>query len=236
MARKTIIRSNERGRTDISWLESKHTFSFGGYRNPERDHFRSLRVINDDIVLGGGGFDTHPHKNMEIITYVLSGALTHKDSLGSEEILRPGEVQRMSAGTGIFHGEWNASETDPVHLLQIWITPHTNGDTPRYEQRIISPNSECTLCISRDGRNNTLSINQDCDMFQIHLGEGKTHSLEIPQDEAGFIHLISGKAEVTLSSDSETLLSTGDAIAFEDCKTAIITAKEPIHALFFQLL
>lgn len=132
-----ILRSDDRGRTHIGWLKSWHSFSFGEYYDPARMHFRALRVINDDIVAPGGGFPTHPHRNMEIVTYVLSGALEHKDSLGSGEVLRPGELQRMSAGRGIRHSEFNPSRTDPVHLYQIWLTPAREGLEPSYEQKTL---------------------------------------------------------------------------------------------------
>ena len=236
MARQTLIRSTDRGHTKISWLDSKHSFSFGNYRNPERDQFRTLRVFNDDIVTGGGGFDTHPHKNMEIVTYVLSGELAHKDSLGSEQILHPGEVQRMSAGTGILHGEWNASEKTAVHFLQIWILPKTSGDTPRYEQQKIIDTGALSLLASRDGRNGSLIINQECDIFRLSLDSGATLSYAVPTDEAVYIHIIDGVLDVVTNDGTSEALSSGDALGLENLNTVTLTAKEGVHALFFQLL
>jgi redox-sensitive bicupin YhaK (pirin superfamily) len=216
-------------------LTSKHTFSFGHYRNPERQQFRTLRVFNDDIVSGGGGFDTHPHKDMEIITYVLTGALAHQDSLGSQQILRPGEVQRMSAGTGILHSEWNASATEPVHFLQIWILPKQAGDTPRYEQRAISTELGSSPIISHDGRQNTLAINQDCDIFRLTLTAEESYTYTLLEKDAGYVHMIDGDAQVTLSDSSTIMLHPGDALGIERAESVKITATTPIHALFFHL-
>jgi redox-sensitive bicupin YhaK (pirin superfamily) len=235
MARQTLIQSQDRGTTHTDWLNSKHTFSFGHYRNPDRQHFRTLRVFNDDIVSGGGGFATHPHKDMEIITYVLAGALAHQDSLGSQQILRPGEVQRMSAGTGILHSEWNASATEAVHFLQIWILPKQTGDTPRYEQRTISTEPGSTLIISNDGRHDTLAIHQDCDIYRLALPADGSQTYQLLEKNAGYLHLIEGSAQVQLPDNTITTLQAGDALGIEEARAVQITATTPIHALFLHL-
>src|SRR3954454_18528772 len=173
----TIRKASERGHTDFRWLDSWHTFSFGDYMDSDHMGFHSLRVINDDKVAAGGGFPTHPHRDMEIITYVLSGALEHKDSLGTGEVLRPGEVQRMTAGTGIRHSEFNPSPTEPVHLLQIWLTPDRRGLTPSYEQTAF-PEAErrgrWRLVASNDGRDGSVTIHQDADVYATLLEPGES--------------------------------------------------------------
>jgi redox-sensitive bicupin YhaK (pirin superfamily) len=151
----TIRKADDRGHFDFGWLDTRHTFSFGEYHDPRHMGFRALRVINEDVVRGGGGFGTHPHRDMEIVTYVLSGALAHKDSMGNGSTIRPDDVQRMSAGTGITHSEHNASASEPVHLLQIWILPETTGTTPGYEQRAFATTEKrgrLKLVGARDGQ------------------------------------------------------------------------------------
>ncbi|MEO1295377.1 MAG: pirin family protein, partial [Cyanobacteria bacterium J06636_16] len=159
---------NARGRTQLGWLDSYHTFSFGGFQDPNRMGFRSLRVINDDCVTPGAGFATHSHQDMEILTYVLAGALEHKDSLGNGSIIRPGEVQIMSAGTGITHSEFNHSQTQPLHFLQIWILPNQLGLNPRYEQKAFTKDdmhNELLLIGAKDGRQGAVKIYQDVDLY-----------------------------------------------------------------------
>jgi len=171
-----IIRpSQERGKANFSWLESYHTFSFGGYSDPHHMGFGSLRVINEDYIAPEGGFNTHGHQNMEIVTYVLEGALEHRDSLGTGSVIRPGDIQRMSAGTGIRHSEFNASKTDPVHLLQIWILPDRNGIEPSYEQKNFAESDrQGKLCLlgSRDGRDGSIVIHQDINFYGASLKNG----------------------------------------------------------------
>src|SRR5262245_32286979 len=165
-----------RGQTELGWLDSRHSFSFGDYFDPDNMGFRSLRVINDDQVAPGQGFGMHPHRDMEIVTYVLSGALEHRDSLGTGEVIRPGEVQRMTAGTGIRHSEFNPSPTEPVHLLQIWLLPERRGLEPSYEQKAF-PESErrnrWRLVASPDGRDGSVTIRQDAAMSVTTLDPGK---------------------------------------------------------------
>ena len=179
----TIRRADERGHANHGWLNAHHSFSFADYYDPRWMGYRSLRVINDDTIAGGGGFGTHPHRDMEIITYILSGALQHRDSMGHQAVLKPGDVQRISAGAGIEHSEFNFSPVEPVHLLQIWIKPERTGVRPAYAERSFGnggTNQGLTLVASRDGRNGSVPINQDADVWLARLGEdnGATHTLK----------------------------------------------------------
>ncbi|HRY24849.1 MAG: pirin family protein [Geminicoccaceae bacterium] len=172
----TIRKAAERGHADFGWLDSRHSFSFGQYHDPRHMGFGPLRVINDDRVAAGRGFGTHPHRDMEIVTYVLEGALEHQDSLGSGSVMRPGDVQRMSAGTGIRHSELNHSATEPVHFLQIWIEPERTGLAPSYAQAHVDPadrQGRLVLVASRDGRAGSLSLNRDADIHVARLAPGE---------------------------------------------------------------
>lgn len=171
----TLRRAAERGRTQIDWLDSRHTFSFGGYVDPRHMGFRSLRVLNEDRVEPGAGFPPHAHRDMEIVSYVLSGALEHRDSPGNGSVIRPGEVQRMSAGTGIRHSEYNASDAEPVHFLQIWILPERPGIAPGYEQKafdLTAAQGQWRVLASRDGRDGSLTLHQDVSMLGAILPPG----------------------------------------------------------------
>src|SRR3954469_23823774 len=171
-----VRRAGERGHFDHGWLDTYHTFSFAGYYDPRHPGFRALRVINEDRVAPGRGFGTHPHEDMEIVTYVLSGALAHKDSLGTGSTIRPGELQRMTAGTGISHSEFNPSQTEPVHLYQIWLLPEREGLEPSYEQRAFSDDEtrgRLRLVAARDGRDGALTIHQDAELYLGTLDEGR---------------------------------------------------------------
>ena len=203
-----IRKSEERGHVNLGWLDTHHSFSFASYYDPQHMGFRSLRVINDDTVAGGGGFDMHPHRDMEIITYVLSGALQHRDSMGNSAVMKTGDVQRISAGTGIEHSEFNYSPIDPVHLLQIWILPERKGLTPGYAEKSFgsAPAGRLTLIASREGRDSSVAINQDADVLLAKLarGDGITHSLR-PQRHA-WVQVAEG--EVSLNGQ---VLKLGDA-------------------------
>ncbi|HVZ73035.1 MAG TPA: pirin family protein [Polyangia bacterium] len=210
----TLIPAAKRGRSSTSWLDSRHTFSFGEYHDPKRMGFRALRVVNDDRVAPGGGFPTHGHADMEIVSYVLEGALEHKDSLGTGSVIRPGDVQRMSAGTGVRHSEFNASKTEGVHFLQIWIIPDRRGHAPGYEQKAF-PESErrgkLRLVASPDGREGSVSLHQDVTLHIGVLAEGEKASLAIAKGRYAFVHVASGAAVV----NGQTL-SEGDGAALDD--------------------
>lgn len=182
-----------RGTTKMGWLDSKHTFSFGHFHDPNRMGFRSLRVINDDKVIPGAGFDTHPHRDMEIITYILNGALAHKDSLGTGSTIRPGEIQRMTAGRGIFHSEFNPSTEEGVHLLQIWILPEQRGLEPSYEQKAI-PRSDGAFRVIGDryGTDGGVTIHQDVKLLVAHLKDGQETSYGFAKGRSGFLHVAKG--------------------------------------------
>ena len=207
------IRRNaaERGQTRTAWLDSRHSFSFADYIDPAHMGFGPLRVINDDRIAAGGGFPMHPHRDMEIVTYVLDGALAHRDSLGNGSVIRPGDVQRMSAGTGIRHSEFNASQSAPVHLLQIWIVPNAKGLAPGYEQKTFAAAAEpgrLNLIASRDGREGSVTIHQDVDLYAGRLAKGDTTSHAIAAGRGVWLQVARG----SVSLDGETLRE-GDGLA-----------------------
>lgn len=229
----TIRKSNARGASDFGWLDSKHTFSFGHYYDPANMGFGALRVINEDIVDGGAGFGTHPHDNMEIISYVLDGALAHKDSLGTGSVIRPGDVQRMSAGTGIAHSEFNASANDPVHFLQIWVLPEERGLAPSYEQKSFPPEERqgrLRLVGARDGRDGALTIHQDLDLFVATLAKGDavTHTLR-PHRKA-WVQVTRGTVSVNGAS-----VAAGDGAALTDETEVRLAANDNAEVLLFDL-
>jgi redox-sensitive bicupin YhaK (pirin superfamily) len=230
----TLRRSAERGHANHGWLDSYHTFSFADYYDPAHMGFRSLRVINDDQIAAGGGFPSHPHRDMEIFSYLLGGKLAHQDSMGNKRVLEPGQVQLMSAGTGVLHSEFNPSTTEKAHLLQIWITPRQRGLTPGYTEWQPAPGSENeakVLVISPDGRENSAIIHQDVDVWRVRLqpGESITHSL--PQGHGLWLHVAKGAGSL-----NGTVLSAGDAASAEDEGEFTITATdEPLEALLFDI-
>ena len=206
-----IRKSEERGRANFGWLDSRHTFSFGHYHDPKHMGFGPLRVINDDRVAAGGGFSAHPHRDMEIISYVLDGALEHKDSLGTGSIIRPGDVQRMSAGSGVRHSEFNASSVEPVHFLQIWIIPEQTGLEPSYEQKSFASSDkrgQLRLIGSRDARHGSVRIHQDVDLYATMLSSGESVSHEIVAGRRGWVQVASGTAKL-----NGTALAEGDGVA-----------------------
>lgn len=229
----TIRKAEDRGHFDHGWLDTYHTFSFASYYDPEQMGFRHLRVINDDRVQPGGGFPTHAHRDMEIITYILSGALEHRDSMGNGSVIRPGEVQRMSAGTGVTHSEMNPSDSEEVHLLQIWILPEEEGIEPGYEQKRF-PDTEVRdrlrLVASRDGRDGSLTIRQDVSIYAAVLGEGSEVTHSIAPGRHAWLHLARGR--VTLNGEP---LGPGDGAAVSEESSLTIRGGGPAEILLFDL-
>src|ERR1700722_14012773 len=203
-------KSNERGHAEHGWLDSYHTFSFADYYDPAHTHFRELRVINEDYVAPEMGFGMHPHRDMEIITYVVSGALRHSDSMGNTAVMRAGDVQRISAGTGILHSEINDSKTEPVHLLQIWIFPDHKGAKPGYAEKSFAKAElgRLHLVASKSGRDGSIAINQDTSLYLGKLSEGETVKQAIGTPRHACVKLINGELEV-----NGTKLQPGDAVA-----------------------
>ena len=217
----TLRRAEERGRANFGWLDSRHTFSFGHYFDPAHMGFGPLRVINDDRVAGGEGFPAHPHADMEIVSYVLDGALEHKDSIGTGSVIRPGDVQRMSAGSGIRHSEFNASKTDPVHFLQIWIIPEKKGLTPGYEQKTFSTDDKrgkLRLVGSCDGRDGSVTIHQDVDLYATVLGDGEAITHDLKSGRKAWVQVARGAA--SLNGEE---LREGDGVAVETAGALTLT-------------
>ena len=226
--------SNARGHFDHGWLDTYHTFSFGDYHDPQWMGFRSLRVINEDRVAPGAGFGTHPHRDMEIITVVLEGALEHKDSLGSGSVIRPGDVQRMSAGTGIEHSEFNPSKTEPVHLLQVWILPERKGLKPSYEEKNFKPEEFCgklRLIASRDGRDGSVTIHQDMELYSAKLDASQTVRHELKPLRHTWLQVARGK----ISLNGKISLSAGDGVSISEEISLKILASESAEFLLFDL-
>lgn len=229
----TIRRGNERGHFDHGWLDTYHTFSFADYRDPRFMGFRSLRVINEDRVTPGQGFGRHPHRDMEILTYVLSGELEHRDSMGHQGVIRPGEVQYMAAGTGIEHSEFNPSQTEPVHLMQIWILPDRRGVAPSYEQRpfpSLSSEGMLTLLASGDGRDYSIRINQDADIYATTLRPSQGAQYTLRPGRGAWIQLLRGSARL-----DDQPLSAGDGASVTDQSAIALTADSRAELLLFDL-
>ncbi len=229
----TKRRANERGITNIGWLDSRHTFSFGRYFDEKHMGFRSLRVINDDTVRPAAGFGRHPHRDMEIISWVLSGQLAHEDSTGSRAVLKAGHVQRMSAGTGITHSEFNGSDSEPVHFLQIWIEPNKLGIAPRFEDLAIAPEEvagRLRLIASPDGRDGSPVIQQDASIYISHLGAGQAVELPLGEGRYGWVQVARGGVTV-----NGVELKTGDGAAATAESKLSIEAGEESDILLFDL-
>ncbi len=225
--------SAERGHFDFGWLNTRHTFAFGDYRDPEHTQFRALRVLNEDRIAPSQGFGTHPHQDMEILTWVLEGALEHKDSQGGGGTIRPGELQRMSAGTGILHSEFNASATDPVHLLQIWILPEAQNLAPRYGQTAFPQEgrrNRFQLLASRSGREGSLDIHQDAELHVADLEAGKALEYLLAPARSAWIQVARGG--ITLNGLS---LGAGDGAAISQETSLDIAAAEASQLLLFDL-
>ncbi len=229
----TIRHRNERGAVNMGWLNSQHSFSFGHYHDPDQMGFRALRVINEDRVIPGAGFPTHGHANMEIVSYVLSGALEHKDSLGTGSIIRPGEVQRMSAGRGIRHSEYNASQTDPVHFLQIWILPEAHGLAAGYEQSAFADEEKrgtLRLVGSRDGRNGSVTIHQDVDLYATLLDGDESAQLRLRPGRHAWVQVARGEVHV-----NGVRLQEGDGAALSDETAVTLDRATAAEVLVFDL-
>jgi len=228
----TLRKSEERGHADHGWLNSHFSFSFADYYDPKHMGFRSLRVINDDVVLGGGGFGMHPHRDMEIVTYVMSGALQHKDSMGHSAVMRPGDVQRISAGTGILHSEHNYSPIEPVHLLQIWLLPDRKGAKPDYAERSFAQAApgRLHLIASKTARDGSLPINQDADVYIGKLNAGDSVTQKIEPTRHAWVQV--GEGEIKLNGQ---VLSKGDGAAVSEETRLQIESRAPSQILLFDL-
>jgi redox-sensitive bicupin YhaK (pirin superfamily) len=228
-----VRKGTERGHFKHGWLDTYHTFAFGDYHDPRHVSFRALRVMNEDRVQPGQGFGMHPHRDMEIVTYVLSGALQHQDSMGNGEVLRPGEFQRMSAGTGIYHSEFNPSRAEPVHLYQIWLLPRRKGIQPSYEQRAFSENEmrgRLRVVASPDGREGSLTINQDASIFLSTLGTQQRVTHELGGGGHAWLQVLRGA--VDLNGDA---LVAGDGVAVSDETSVTVSATDPSELMLFDL-
>lgn len=228
-----LRKSHERGHSNHGWLDSYHTFSFSNYYDPQELGFSALRVINEDRVAPGAGFATHSHQDMEIISYVLEGALQHKDSLGTGSVIRPGEVQVMSAGAGIAHSEFNASQKEPVHFLQIWIEPNEAGSEPAYQQKSF-PREEMQgrlrVVVSPDGREGSLTIRQDAYMYSGMLGPGAALSYVFGAGRRAYVYVARGAVEANGRG-----LTAGDGIKIEEESNIHLTTREDVEVLLFDL-
>jgi redox-sensitive bicupin YhaK (pirin superfamily) len=229
----TIRKASERGHFNFGWLDTYHTFSFGEYYDPRHMGFRSLRVINEDFVAPGAGFPTHGHRDMEIVTYVLEGGLAHRDSMGNGSTIRPGDVQRMSAGTGVRHSEANESDAESVHLLQIWIMPSENGIAPGYEQKFFADEEKrgrLRLVASPDGRDGSVTIHQDASLYAAVLDPSQEVRHELAEGRGAWLQVARGAVELNGQA-----LGQGDGAAASGEGSLTITAREPAEVLLFDL-
>ena len=228
----TIRRSNERGHAEHGWLDSYHTFSFADYYNPEWLGFRTLRVINDDLIMPGMGFGTHPHRDMEIISYVLGGALQHRDSMGNGRVIKPGEFQYMAAGTGVHHSEFNPSNTEATRLLQIWIHPDQKGVKPRYAEKNLAKaeTGKLHLVASKTGREGSMEIHQDADLLLAKLDSGQSVKHTLASGRHAWVHVAEGEVNVNGKT-----LNGGDAAALSEESALEIAAAKPSQVLVFDL-
>ena len=229
----TLRKASERGAADHGWLKSFHTFSFAGYRDPRQQGFSDLLVINDDRVAAAKGFGQHPHRDMEIFSYVLEGALEHKDTLGTGSVIRPGDVQLMSAGRGVAHSEYNHSTSEPVHFLQIWIVPEVSGATPRYQQEHFSAEQKrgrLQLIISPDGADGSLSVRQDARVYAGLFDGAETATLELAADRYAYVHVARGS--VVLNGER---LGEGDGVRVRDEQRLQLSEGADAEVLVFDL-
>ena len=230
----TLRPGSDRGKANFGWLDSRHTFSFGNYYDPAHMGFGTLRVINEDKVTPGQGFSTHGHRDMEIISYVLEGGLAHKDSIGNGSVIRPGDVQRMSAGSGIMHSEYNASDTDPVHFLQIWVLPEAQGIEPGYEQTYFAPadkQNQLRLVGSREGRDGSVTIHQDLDLYATVLQPEASVTHHLEADRLAWVHVAKGAVQLNGHD-----LTAGDGAAVADEAALTLTGiSEDAEVLVFDM-
>jgi redox-sensitive bicupin YhaK (pirin superfamily) len=226
-----VRKAADRGRADFGWLDSRHTFSFGEYHDPGFMGFGPLRVINDDRVAPGGGFGTHGHREMEIVSYVLDGSLAHKDSLGTGSMIVPGDVQRMSAGTGIRHSEFNGSDKEPVHFLQIWLLPNASAIAPSYEQKNFPDRAgKLRLVGSSDGREGSVTIHSDADLYATVLASDEAVEHTFADQRIGWVQVARGSIDV-----NGVTLEEGDGLAIADEATIMLAARGPAEALVFDM-
>jgi len=221
----TVRPAEDRGLANLGWLNSRHTFSFGNYYDPRQMGFGPLRVINEDRVEPGAGFDTHGHRDMEIVSYVLEGALEHKDSIGTGSVIRPGEVQRMTAGTGIRHSEFNPSQKEPVHFLQIWLLPDREGLKPGYEQKSFAPEgkrNKLRLVVSPDGAEGSLTIHQDARIYDASLDEGARVTHTLAKGRKAWVQVVRGSLDL-----NGQWLRSGDGAAIDAADTVTLAAHDP---------
>ena len=227
-----IRRSDQRGRASFGWLDSHHSFSFGHYYDPKHMGWGVLRVINDDVVAPGAGFDTHGHRDMEIVSYMLKGGIRHRDSMGHESVLKAGEVQRMTAGTGVLHSEFNDSPSESLKFLQIWIMPNQQGLEPGYEQREVPQQGALTDLVTPNGRGDSLRIHQDAVIQRLVLAAGESVELTQAEGRRGYLHLIDGELE---AGESIGAMQAGDAVGLEQGESLSVTATRPVEGLWFDL-
>ena len=229
----TIRKGIDRGHANHGWLDARHTFSFANYYHPDQMGFRALRVINEDHINPGAGFPPHPHQEMEIITYVLEGVLAHKDSTGGGGVITPGMVQYMSAGSGVTHSEFNASDTDPLHLYQIWLMPNVRGGAPRYEEREIGDarNGALKLVASSDGRDGSFAIRQNADLYASVVKEGEALSHKFEPGRYGWLQIVRGGVELP----DGIMMQAGDGARIESEDTISLTALADTEILLFDL-
>ena len=228
-----VRKSNDRGHADHGWLDSRFTFSFSDYYDPQHVQFRTLRVMNDDRIAGGGGFPTHPHRDMEIVTYVLEGALAHKDSMGNGSVIKPGDVQYMSAGTGVAHSEFNASDSETAHLYQIWMFPDRQGYKPAYDQKHFTDadkRGKLRLVVSPDGRDGSVQIRQDNELYATVLAPGESVEHTLKPDRHAYVQVARGS--VTLNGEP---LEAGDGAAISAEKSLRLAGVSDAEVLLFDL-
>ena len=227
--------ARERGQTDLGWLRSYHSFSFGSYYDPKHTGFSCLRVINDDTVAGGAGFDTHGHRDAEIISYITKGAVEHADTMGNRYVVPAGDVQRMSAGSGVMHSEYNASQRDPLKFLQIWIQPNVLGISPEYEQKSVDQQKTLATLVSPDGRDGSLRIHQNALMYKISLEPDQKLTFPL-NNRSGYLHILEGAFQVSTARGENLTLLTADGLGVRDVpEIQMLSRQDSAQALWFDL-